>query len=106
MSCIWAVTLGVPSLSAQEPGAAFLLLPASPRAMGMGGVGVASEGAAALFDHASGMTSRGLGGPPAVQRHSGGTSAATVAVEFGTGGWTLAGGVHLLDYGEIDEVIP
>lgn len=106
VSCIWAVTFDVPSLSAQEPGAAFLLLPASPRAMAMGGVGVASDGAAALFDNASGMTSRGLGGSLAVQRHIGGTSAATVALGYGTGGWTLAGGVHLLDYGAIDEVIP
>jgi hypothetical protein len=74
--------------------------------MAMGGVGMASEGAAALFDNASGMASRGLGGSLAVQRHIGGTSAATVAVGFGTGGWTLAGGVHLLDYGAIDEVVP
>ncbi len=74
--------------------------------MAMGGVGVASEGAAALFDNTGGMASRGLGGSLAVQRHIGGTSAATVALGYGTGDWTLAGGVHLLDYGAIDEVIP
>ena len=103
---ICLLTFVAPSLSAQEPGAAFLLLPASPRAMALGGVGVASEGAAALFDNAGGMACRGLGGSLAVQRHIGGTSAATVALGYGTSGWTLAGGVHLLDYGAIDEVIP
>jgi hypothetical protein len=98
-----AVLLSVGPLGAQEA-AAFLLLPATPRAMVMGSVG--AEGAGALFDDVGAMAAAGATASLAVQRHVAGTSAATGAVGYGVGGWTLGAGVHLLDYGSIDELIP
>lgn len=91
---------------AQEVGASFLLLPASTRAMAMGGVGIATEGPAALFDDVAGLEGRQGVAMLAVQRHLAGTRAATAAVGFGAGQWMGAAGVHLLDYGAIDEIIP
>src|SRR5690606_35476140 len=74
--------------------------------MAMGGVGIATEGPAALFDDVARLELRRGAATLAVQRHLAGTRAATAAVGYGTGRWTGAVGVHLLDYGEIDEIIP
>ena len=74
--------------------------------MAMGGVAVATDGSAALFDDVAGLASVGGAATLAVQRHLGGTRAATVVVGYGVGRWTAGLGVHLLDYGEIDEIVP
>lgn len=67
---------------------------------------VAVEGAGGLFDDVGGMEAEGAAASLAVQRHLGGTSAATGAVGYGVAGWTVGVGVHLLDYGRIDELVP
>jgi hypothetical protein len=74
--------------------------------MAMGGAAGAAEGPAALFDDVAGLERLGGAASLALQRHVGGTRAATAAVSYGTGRWTAAAGVHLLDYGEIDEIVP
>ena len=74
--------------------------------MAMGGVAIAAEGPAALFDDVAGLDRMGGAASLALQRHVGGTRAATAAVSYGTGRRTEEAGVQLLDYGEIDEIVP
>lgn len=94
--------------SAQAEGSVLAAMPASTRAAGMGGAGVALVGdATAMFSNPAGLaTVRRVALEAAYERYLGGTalSVAAMAMRFGRFNWGL--GAQTLDYGSEPEIVP
>jgi hypothetical protein len=94
--------------AAQTEGSVLAVIPASTRAVALGGAGVALVGdATAIFANPAGIaTVRRVALEAAYERYLGGTalSVAALAMRFGQFNWGL--GAHALDYGSEPEVIP
>lgn len=94
--------------AAQGEGSILGLMPASTRAVALGGAGVALVGdAAALFANPAGLaTVRRVALETAYERYLAGTalSVAAMAIRFGRFNWGL--GAQALDYGSEPEIIP
>ena len=96
------------SAAAQAEGSVLAAMPASTRAIGLGGAGVALVGdAGAMFANPAGLaTVRRVALETAYERYLGGTalSVAAMAIRFGRFNWGL--GAQTLDYGSEPEIIP
>ncbi len=94
--------------AAQGEGSVLGLMPASTRAVALGGAGVALVGdAAALFANPAGLaTVRRVALETSYERYLAGTalSVAAMAIRFGRFNWGL--GAQALDYGTEPEIIP
>lgn len=100
--------LAAPRAAAQSEGNVLAVIPASTRAVALGGAGVALVGdAAAIFANPAGIaTVRRVALEASYERYLGGTalSVAAMAIRFGRFNWGL--GAHALDYGAEPEIIP
>ncbi len=98
----------VRSGAAQTEGSVLSVIPASTRAVALGGAGVALVGdATAVFSNPAALaTIRRVAVETAYERYIGGTalSVAALAIRFGKFNWGL--GAHALDYGSEPEIIP
>ena len=94
--------------AAQSEGSVLAVIPASTRAVALGGAGVALVGdATAVFTNPAALaTIRRVAMEAAYERYLGGTalSVAALAARFGRFNWGL--GAHSLDYGSEPEIIP
>ncbi len=103
-----ALIVIVRSGAAQTEGSVLSVIPASTRAVALGGAGVALVGdATAVFSNPAALaTIRRVAVETAYERYIGGTalSVAALAIRFGKFNWGL--GAHALDYGSEPEIIP
>lgn len=99
---------GARTVAAQSEGSVLAVIPASTRAVAMGGAGVALVGdATAIFANPAGIaTVRRMALEGAYERYIGGTalSVAAMAMRFGRFNWGI--GAQALDYGSEPEIIP